>query len=171
MNNTPIDKLYEDFNNLKNFLLENKELDYLIKIDNNFKKNLLISSASYIENELRRILINFIESNSNQIITHFLTNKAITRQYHTYFDWKANNINSFLGLFGDDFRENVKQKIKNNNLEKNVKAFLELGRLRNELVHENFIEYKLEKTADEIKELFDSANEVIKLLEIEFSEN
>lgn len=87
----------------------------------------------------------------------FFKKKAIIRQYYTYFDLNDKNINSFLGLFGDDFKKVFKEYIKEENQDENIKAFLELGRLRNELVHQNFIIYNLEKTANEIKDLFDKA--------------
>jgi hypothetical protein len=136
----PINKLYNDFENIKNYLLINKELDYLNVIEKQFTKSLLISSASFIESSMQDILIKFTEStSSHEIITNFLKNKAIARQYHTYFDWKGNNANSFLGLFGIDFKNMLKKKITENEMEENIKSFLELGRLRNELVHQNFI--------------------------------
>lgn len=40
-------------------------------------------------------------------IAEFIRNKAIERQYHTYFNWKENkatSINGFWGLWGDEFK-------------------------------------------------------------------
>ena len=166
--NNPIDKFYENFTKLKSFLLSQSQLDYFNIVENDFRKNLLISSASFIESELQRILIDFIESNSNHsAITYFMKKKAIARQYHTYFDWNGNNINSFLGLFGEEFKKEIQDKIKTKNILKNTKDFLELGKLRNELVHQNFVTYNLEKTTDEVKQLFDSANQFLIFFEKE----
>jgi len=154
----PINKLYNDFENLKNYLLENKELDYLNTVEKQFTKNLIISSASFLESYMQDILTNFVESTSNhQLITSFFKNKAISRQYHTYFDWNSKNANNFLGLFGIDFRDTTKAKIKEENTDKHIKDFLELGKIRNELVHQNFTLYTTDKTTKEIIELFDSA--------------
>ena len=61
---TPIDKLYNDFNNLNSYLLQEQKLDYLNFVNKNFQKTLLISSASYIENELQNILILFVDTNT-----------------------------------------------------------------------------------------------------------
>ena len=155
---SPINKLYNDFENLKNYLMENKELDYLNTVEKQFTKNLIISSASFLESNMQDILTNFIESTSNhQLITSFFKNKAISRQYHTYFDWKGKNANSFLGLFGIDFRDATKEKIKEQKIEKHIQDFLELGNIRNELVHQNFTLYTTDKTTQEIIELFNSA--------------
>lgn len=154
----PINKLYDDFESLKNYLLENKELDYLNIVEKQFTKNLIISSASFIESRMQNILTIFVESTSNhQLITSFFKNKAIARQYHTYFDWSSKNANNFLGLFGTDFRDITKVKIKEQNIENNIKDFLELGKIRNELVHQNFTLYTTDKTIQEIIELFNSA--------------
>jgi len=164
---TPISKSYNDFLKLKEFLREQGEVDFSINLENDFTKNLLISSASFIEDSLQKVLIQFVESNSNKdIIIHFLKNKAISRQYHSYFDWKSKNINNFLGLFGVDFKKKFNQDIKIiENMELNVESFLELGRLRNELVHQNFILYKLEKTSQEIFSLFEESSKFITFFE------
>jgi hypothetical protein len=88
----------------------------------------------------------------------FIRNKALSRQYHTLFDWGAKNCNSFLGLFGDDFKSSFCSKISSDKLlEKSIKDFLEIGRERNRLVHQNYATYSLEKTAKEIFELHTSA--------------
>jgi len=166
----PIEKLYNDFENLKIYLLKSKELDYFNLVEKQFTKNLIISSASFIESFLQKILINFVDkTSSHDIITHFLKNKAISRQYHTYFNWDSKNANNFLGLFGNDFKEHMKDKIKSNNMESNIKSFLELGKLRNELVHQNFIIYTTDKTLEEIKNLFIEAKTFVMFFEEEIN--
>lgn len=103
------------------------------------------------------------------VLFSFLKNKAIERQYHTYFDWEGNNVNKFLGLFGQDFKEQISNKIKNDsNREKQAKAFLTIGLERNKMVHENFMDYNLEKTFDEIVELHKQSSLFIDYLESVF---
>ena len=135
-------------------------MDYWQNTEDYLRRFLLVSSASFIESELKKILIEFTDSQDNisQSIKYFIKNKAIERQYHTYFDWNAKNTNSFFKLFGQDFQQNISNKIsKDKKLDSNVKSFMELGRLRNEIVHENLLEYKLEKTSDEIYSLYQDA--------------
>jgi hypothetical protein len=43
-------------------------------------------------------------------------------------------------------------------LDRSIKAFLELGQLRNRLAHHNFAAFVLEKTADEIFDLYTEAS-------------
>ena len=52
-------------------------------------------------------------SNKNELLVSFVNNKAISRQYHTYFSWKDTNANSFFGLFGDIFSNFIKQEVRN----------------------------------------------------------
>jgi len=164
----PINKLYNDFESLKNYLLKNKELDYLNIVEKQFTKNLIISSASFLESKMQEVLINFIESTSNHsLIINFLKNKAISRQYHTYFDWNSKNANNFLGLFGTDFKDKIKVRIKEENIDEYIKSFLELGRIRNELIHQNFILYTTDKTIKEIIELFNSSLKFLNFFEKE----
>jgi hypothetical protein len=92
-------------------------------------------------------------------------------QYHTYFNWgekgdldkPGKNANTFFSLFGEEFKKNVEAEINaDKNLESAVKVFLEIGHIRNTLVHSNFAAYNLDnKTADEIFELYKKGFEFI----------
>jgi hypothetical protein len=58
-------------------------------------------------------------------------------------------------MFGDEFKIFMKQKIQSDPmLEKSIPAFVELGELRNLLVHQNFSEFTVEKTPQEIYGLY-----------------
>lgn len=110
---------------------------------------------------MTRIILDFADerSNSDAQILELVRKKAVERQYHTYFQWGGKNANQFFSLFGADFLEYMKSLIKSDKqLELAVEAFLELGELRNRLVHQNFGTFALEKTVDEIFKLYKSAN-------------
>ena len=75
----------------------------------------------------------------------------IERQYHTLFDWKANNTNAFWKLFGEATKDSVRQRINSDDTLKTAEqSFIELGRQRNLLVHENFAEFDVNITVEEI---------------------
>ena len=117
---------------------------------------------------LCRLIKKFVEVKaSDDRISAFVSNKAISRQYHTYFNWdQTNNINSFLGLFGADFKDKITSEIKEDkDLQEQIKAFLTIGSERNKMVHNNFLECKLDKTFDEIVALQEKANLFIEYLE------
>lgn len=157
---TIIDSLYSEFLELRNFLEESNEISLLSTVDNTFKKTLAISAASYFEDELRKILLNYFnaKSDNNNLVRSFIKNKAIARQYHTFFDWKGKNANKFLSLFGEDFKESASKDIKTDeSIEKAVRDFLDLGNTRNELAHLNFANIELNKTAGEVYDQFKRA--------------
>jgi hypothetical protein len=162
MDNTIIDKIYEDYLGLSNYLETNKEISLLNDADNNFKKILLLSAASFFEHEIIQILLEFVNNsaNNNPKIYSFAKKKAVDRQYHTYFNWDANKgANQFFSLFGEDLKKNIEKDLKSDEtLERAVRDFLEIGSTRNKLVHENFANFTLDKTAREIYELYRSAS-------------
>lgn len=167
---SPIQTFIDDYNELHSFLFDNGKISESITISDHYRKILLLSCASYYEAKIIEIIKTFIENKaSDDRITSFVTAKAIERQYHTYFDWDSSNINRFLSMFGSDFKEQVSAEIKaNKKLEEQVKAFISIGAERNKMVHNNFLEYTLNKTFDEIIELYDKANLFISYLESKF---
>ena len=71
------------------------------------------------------------------------------------FDWEKNNANTFFAFFGQDFKFFMEEKVKNDDsLNSSIKNFLEIGRERNRLVHQNFGNYNIEKTLEEIFESY-----------------
>lgn len=167
-----IETFSEQYKDLVNNLLVQNELSLKNFAEEHFRKNLLLSCASFHEKEIQSIIIRFVEikSNSNDEIINFVQNKAIKRQYHTYFDWEGRKANCFFGLFGTAFKEKIRQDINNNEeIKKAMEDFLAIGDERNKMAHCNFLDYKLEKTFDEIIELNDSALKFIRFMEQQLS--
>lgn len=158
------------YRGLKNFLLINGELSYQNMIEENLKKSFLLLCASYHENRICHCIENLLINKSrDEKIIHFAKNKGISRQYHTYFDWDKSNANKFLGLFGTEFKELVTNDINSKTeLKEAIKAFLEIGNERNMMVHENYLDYSLTKTFEEIEALNDKALFFIRYLQFYF---
>lgn len=167
---SPIQSFIDNYHELNSFLLSQERISESVELNNHYRKVLLLSCASYYEDQITKIIQEFVKQSSNdERIFDFLNNKAIQRQYHTFFNWKESNINSFLGLFGSEFKKKVSSEIKaNEDLQKQVKAFLEIGDERNKMVHENFLEYQLEKTMDEIICLHNEAIKFVEYLQNKF---
>lgn len=166
-----VESLFRDTKELDGFLMSNNELSLRVLVDSNFRKSILLASASYFERQVTDLISEYAQSCSNdEKIIFFIKNKALSRQYHTLFNWDAKNCNAFLGLFGDEFKKQFGEKVsKDDQLDKSIKDFLEIGRERNRLVHQNFGSYSLEKTADEIHELHLSAKNFLIHLKEELS--
>ncbi len=170
---TPIQTLIKDYNDLHKFLIDNGQVSEAMMIAEHYRKILLLSVASYYETKIIEIIKNFVSKNVvDEKIAFFVTKKAISRQYHTYFAWDENNVNKFLSMFGSDFKETIAKEIKDNKeLDEAARAFLTIGNERNKMVHNNFLECKLDKTFDEIVALQQRADLFIAFLEEKFSKS
>lgn len=122
-----------------------------------FGKTLLLAAASYFEKKITSILVDEVErrSPSDVLIIEFFKNKALSRNYHTFFAWESKNANAFFALFGDGFKDYMKDCCNNDeDLRTSIRAFLELGNDRNRLVHQNFGEFVMEKNVEEVYDLY-----------------
>ncbi|MCA9980168.1 MAG: hypothetical protein KDD89_05030 [Anaerolineales bacterium] len=154
----PVDRLHKDHHEIVSYFDEKGEISFRSAADENFRKSLLLAAASYFEERVSEDLLQFFSETSNQLAVEIIRSKAIKRQYHNLFDWDSNNANRFFSLFGASFKSFMVDEIKaNDDLNNAIKAFITLGQDRNRLVHQNFGTFTLEKTADEIYELYKQA--------------
>lgn len=154
-----VDALHAEHNALREYLLA-MEPSLAVSAEGSLSKALLLAGASYAEHALQLIVVDVFENaiRSNAPLVRFVEAKALKRQYHTMFKWDAANANQFFGLFGADLKAAIEREIAGDpDLAEAIRGFLELGRLRNELVHQNFAAFSLPKTADEIYELYRKA--------------
>ncbi len=152
-----IQKLYQDNKDLSAYLAGKGEISFQSQLDDNFKKVLLLAAASSLERQVTEILIDFASKASNNCtpLISFVQNKAIHRKYHEFFDWKNRSANSFFGLFGTDLKQRMISEVSaQDDLDKGKKAFLEIGDLRNNMVHEDYVSFPLDKTADEVFQMY-----------------
>src|SRR5690242_3142784 len=103
---TVVDALYNEYKDVNEYLGKANEISFQISVQNNYKKNLLLAAASYFEHEITESLTTYCEevSNPSLIILSFVKQKAIKRQYHTYFDWEdeKKGANKFFAMFGTE---------------------------------------------------------------------
>ena len=172
MEPTVVDRLYCDFQDIVDHL-DQAEVSLQVTAQEAFRKYLLVTAASYFEREIKDQIIRIVEKSSSgdETIVAFVRNKAIERQYHTYFQWERRNANSFFGLFGERFKSYMSNRVQADHAyEKAVQAFLELGRERDRLVHQDFGTFPLEKTSEEIFGLYREACLFVNSLETSFEE-
>jgi len=151
-----VEALHAEHNALREYLLAT-EPSLAVSAEGSLSKALLLAGASYAEHALQLIVIDAFDNaiRSNPALVRFVEAKALKRQYHTMFNWESANANQFFGLFGSDFKVAIQREIAGDrDLAEAISGFLELGRLRNELVHQNFAAFSLPKTADEIYGLY-----------------
>lgn len=173
---TVIDSINREYKEIVNFLQDSKQPSLSSDVNKYFKKLLALSIGSYFEHEIQQILVDFVtqKTQSDIRVISFLKKKAISKQYHTYFSWgeqdnpdkPGKNANTFFSLFGDDFKREVETDLKMDiSLDESVKAFIELGHLRNIIVHSNIAAYPFEnKTSEELYALYKKAAKFVTYL-------
>lgn len=113
----------------------------------------------------------FLVIDGQQRLSGLIQSKAISRQYYTYFKWETANANAFFALFGSDFREFMQAEVKQNpELDSAVRAFLDLGRDRNNVVHVDFATNAAAKTADEVYDAYQTALQFVDALPVKYRE-
>lgn len=164
MSATVVDRLHAEFSDLLTVLDRMGEVSLRSVADDSFRKALLMAAASHFELRMKDIVLDFVSevTSESHVLTWLVRNKAVSRQYHTWFNWESKNANSFFGLFGTNFQKCMKDMVGNDNdLESSIRAFMEVGRERNRLVHQDFGVFTLEKTSEEIYQLYAKAMKFI----------
>jgi RiboL-PSP-HEPN len=159
--------LYRDHVELLNYLRGNDQISFSNVTEGVLPKILLLAAASHLESEIQELIMDYFNDITGRCTpaVSFVQRKAVSRQYHTYFQWESGNANAFFALFGDDFKSAANEKTRKDlTFAQSVKDFVQLGSLRNQLVHQNYASFTLEKTADEIWGLYESACKFIELL-------
>ena len=141
-------------------LLPESEVSARTSADASFRKTLLLAAASYFEVRLTASVVDAFReaTNGSDPLVSFVQQKAVNRRYHDWFNWDVRNANKFFSAFGEEFKAFMEDQAKqSDSISESVRAFMEIGHLRNKLVHENFASFLLEKTVTEIAEMYDKA--------------
>lgn len=148
---TPVDRLYEESVSVVR-ALSAAEPSLAISASDTFRKTLVLASASYFEHRVSACVADFVHerASGSTLVVSFVKNKAINRQYHTWFSWSDSNANNFFALFGVEFRQMMQERVKSSDeLRAAITSFLEIGNERNKLVHQDFASFPFEKTLEE----------------------
>lgn len=153
-----VERVYSELASVKDSISKNGSASDLVAFESIAAKSFILAAASYFEKAVCDLLVKHAENMSKSTtLVSFLDKQALNRKYHTLFNWEAANINKFLRLFGNDFFEFMGPKLAEDKIRTAAKEFLFLGQTRNELVHNNFSEYSLQITTEDIKGKFDTA--------------
>lgn len=163
-----IEEFSEYCDSLINVITDSAPMEVSLQIETNdlLSKQMALSAASHFEYELCKRIEDFahMSSSGNEQLKSFLRNKAISRQFHTWFNWNEKNANQFFGYFGQNFKEHMKDRVKNEDyLNESIQAFLELGSDRNKIIHGDYLNCTYDKTICEVFSLFKSAKHFVEL--------
>lgn len=161
MNGTIVDNMYRDSVDVLAFLDSSEEFERKRVAEDHFRKSLLMAAASHFERRLTECVIAFAEEvgGAGHVLVELVRRKAVERQYHTWFDWSGGNANAFFRMFGDDFRAWARNEVTADiELDGSIRDFLQIGAERNRLVHQDYGNFSMEKTADDVYALYRSAS-------------
>ena len=156
-----IEKMKSEHDAVIQRLADSRDTSLQLSTQAVLSKSLVISVASYFEKLITDEIVEVFHEATSQsdVLTEFVRRKAISRRYHEWFDWKNRSANSFFNSFGPDSKVFFQDRI--DKLNDSLRAFLELGDLRNRLAHENFATFPLDKTLEEIFVLYGEANRFV----------
>lgn len=160
-----VDRLYHEACDVVADLEASKQISLALAAKDHFRKSLLLAAASRFEYAVTECVLAYIAERAvgSHTVRTFVQKKALERQYHALFDWKSKNANYFFGLFGDELRSAVKDAL-DENLKASIQAFMELGSERNKLVHGDYATFPMEKTLEEVYDLYKSAMAFVEFL-------
>ena len=167
--NNRIEELWRDHRDLVTYLQYGNQLQLQSRVEDAFSKTLIVAAASYFEVRLTQSIVElYYESTQGAgVLAQFVKKQAIGRRFANLFQWDnegktAQNANSFYRSFGTDFREYMVRRVREDKcLEDSVKAFLEIGNLRNQMVHGNYADFQLNKTVEEVFKLYQDATNFV----------
>lgn len=162
---TSIIDLYRSQNDVISKLQEMGDISLATAVAGSLSKILIISSASYFEDHIKRCVAQLTKKHSNAMICEFCRVTAIDRGYATWFDWKSQNANKFFSLFGEEAKNSANTTVANNiKLSDSIKNFIYIGSQRNLVVHNNFLTFTITDTPDEIFKKIESAQDFLNFI-------
>ncbi|MGV0596362.1 HEPN domain-containing protein [Mycolicibacterium porcinum] len=157
MNNSaegPVESLYEDYVGLLQDLRDQNPSG-LAALNRSFHKVVLIAAASNLEARVKRLVKAIFESQGRAELSVFIDKAVLARGYHTLFSWNDGKATTFFTHFGDECSKRFKQLLKSDDdFRVEHDAFMQLGSLRNQLVHQDYASFMLDATPGELIALY-----------------
>lgn len=163
-----IDNLYENTSQLLSQLGQSGDLSMQSFANENLRKMLLLSAASWFEGRICAAMEAFsaVHSGNHPGIQAIIKRWAVDGMYFRYFAWREQKPGQFYSQFGEVCSAILKAEVNaSEGLKQGLADFLVLGNLRNELVHLNFVTYPFDKTSEEVYALFQSAERFVVFVE------
>ncbi|MDP3951732.1 HEPN domain-containing protein [Microbacterium sp.] len=116
-----------------------------------YNKHLLVAAASSLEDFVKDSVPAIFSRQGNERIGTFISKQVFVRGYHTLFDWKNQTAQPFFASFGVECATAFKAAVRaDEELKTEHDAFMLLGLLRNEVVHNDFASKSIAHTPAEV---------------------
>lgn len=135
-----------------------------------FLKIVTVSVASYFEAEAKetiRALSENLVGERGKILVNFIEKGILKRGYHNLFAWDepTPNANKFYSFFNDESKKFVKymkeREKDDKGLSEAARCFVELGKARNDLVHNDLASLPFNLSMEEVEEKYCKAQQFL----------
>lgn len=145
-----VESLFEDYQGLVSDL-STQSPSGLAALNRSYHKVLLVAAASSLEDRVKLITESIFQRHGRDELGHFVSSRVLVRGYHGLFDWKAEKAQPYFASFGDDCGKDFKATLQSDdNLRSEHDSFMKLGNLRNLVVHNDYANYSINITPDEV---------------------
>ncbi len=166
-----LDSLYKEISELisKN---EIEKPDSALSLGELLSKLIMVSAASEFEFKIRDAIKNVSHIEDLKIKSYLQS--STERNFWNMFgiNEKTNNINYFLRFFGEEFQKNISKEIeKEPQLKDAMNSFILMLQIRNQLVHDGFLPYKISQSYKDAYRLYKSSLLLITLIKTELEKS
>nr|WP_064570242.1 HEPN domain-containing protein [Gordonia sp. LAM0048] len=152
-----VESLYADYQNLIDDLgkLNPRSPSGELAVARTYHKAILIAAASNLEARVKWIVVDIFSQEGRSELAIFIDKAVMSRGYHALFDWPSLKASRFFSFFGPECKERYRSLIATDTeFRSEHDSFMQLGHRRNELVHQDYAEFNLTETPDELIGLY-----------------
>ena len=162
MSPTIVEIRFAEYKALLKVLYDGNEISMANSAEEDFRKVLTVSAASYFEKLIVHTLNEIAGSVSDRRMGEALKNTTFRREkFSSLFTWGESNVGGFVKIFGQQFKEHFLKTLAEPSLKDGMRAFLKLGEQRNYLVHNDFASSTTDQTLDEVFMQYPSARQFV----------
>lgn len=153
-----VERLWNELGELEQYAVKGGPV-LVSNTQSTFAKAMILAAGNWLERRTMQAILDFTESTScNEILVALIKTTVLKRKFHTLFDWNSGSVNSFLGLFGKNFRKNVQRAApQNTSVHRASLDFMELCSERNQLAHNKRLGDEAQFTPTEVRTKFYNA--------------
>jgi len=152
-----VENLFQDYEGLVGDL-DGASPSGLTALNRSYHKHLLVAAASSLEELVKDLVPSIFGTHGSAQMATFVSKRVMARNYAQLFEWKGQTAQGFFTSFGEACASNFKNALKSDEeLKKQHDAFMRLGHLRNEVVHNDYAVFSIDLTPLEIISLYRDA--------------
>ena len=159
-----VETLYGDYNALVSDLSASPS--GLTALNRSYHKHLLVAAASSLEDKVKSLIPEIFARHGTDRLAAFVAKQVMARGYHTLFDWPNGKAQGFFTSFGEACGAAFKEALRSEaELKEQHDAFMTLGQLRNQVVHNDYASALIELTPSEIMDRYGLALQFVDRIE------